>query len=69
MIANVNPSVMQRAYNTVILPSGRRLSPAVCTFDGQGRVTSVELLTKELPFVEWIGGTLDLSAQTALETT
>lgn len=54
---------LRRAYNLVVMPDGQHIAPAVCTFDEQGLVVSVEELHKELPFVEWVGGKLDLSVK------
>lgn len=51
---------LRRAYNLVVMPDGQRIAPAVCTYDAQGFLVSVEALCEELPFVEWVGGTLDL---------
>lgn len=56
---------LRRGYNLVIMPDGRRIAPAVCTFDDQGRVVSVERLTSELPFVVWEGGIMDLLVKKA----
>ncbi len=56
---------LRRGYNVVIMPDGQRIAPAVCTFDEQGRVISVEHLTSELPFVVWKGGIMDLFAKKA----
>ncbi|MBQ9286285.1 MAG: hypothetical protein IJ209_08405 [Bacteroidaceae bacterium] len=56
----------RRAFNLVVMPDGSRIAPAVCTFDKQGTVVSVESLNEELPFVEWVGGKLYLRQKMAL---
>ena len=56
---------LRRGYNVVIMPDGQRIAPAVCTFDEQGRVISVEHLTSELPVGGWKGGIMDLFAKKA----
>lgn len=49
-----------RAYHTLILPDGRERSLMVVDFDDDGQVAGYHPLTTEEPFVEWVGGTLDL---------
>ena len=49
-----------RAYHTLILPDGRERSLMVVDFDDAGQVAGFHPLTREEPFVEWVGGTLDL---------
>lgn len=49
-----------RAYNKVILPDGTMHLQHVVVTDADGCVADHYPLTAELPFIEWIGGTLDL---------
>ena len=53
---------MQKAYHTLILPDGTTHHLVVVCFDQNGRFLSFHPLQKEEPFVEWVGGTLDLRA-------
>ena len=52
-----------RAYHRLILPDGTTQSLSVVRFDDAGRYLSHHPLSGEEPFVEWIGGTLDLRYQ------
>ena len=47
--------------NDVITPDGEILSPAVVEIDN-GMVQQWYRLDLELPFTEWIGGTIELQA-------
>ena len=49
-----------RAYHSLILPDGTTQSLSVVRFDDAGRYLSHHPLSGEEPFVEWVGGTLDL---------
>lgn len=49
-----------RAYHHLILPDGTTESLSVVHFDDEGRYLSHHPLKGEEPFVEWVGGTLDL---------
>ncbi len=50
----------KRAYHHVIAPDGQTLSQCIVEFDPQGRAVRWYTFAHEEPFVEWIGGTLDL---------
>ncbi len=47
--------------NDVITPDGEILSPAVVEIDN-GKVLQWYRLDMEMPFTEWIGGTIELQA-------
>ncbi|MGN0226056.1 MAG: hypothetical protein ACI4A7_08300 [Prevotella sp.] len=47
--------------NDVITPDGEILSPAVVEIDN-GKVQQWYRLDMEMPFTEWIGGTIELQA-------
>ena len=47
--------------NDVITPDGEILSPAVVEIDN-GMVQQCYRLDMEMPFTEWIGGTIELQA-------
>lgn len=47
--------------NDVITPDGEILSPAVVEIDN-GKVEQWYRLDMEMPFTEWIGGTIELQA-------
>lgn len=47
--------------NDVITPDGEILSPAVVEIDN-GKVEKWYRLDMEMPFTEWIGGTIELQA-------
>ena len=47
------------AVNSVVTPEGTVLSPAVIEFE-EGVVAKVYPLERELPFTEWLGGTVTL---------
>ena len=47
--------------NDVITPDGEILSPAVVEIDN-GMVQQWNRLDMEMPFTEWIGGTIELQA-------
>ena len=49
-----------RAYNRVLFPDGTAQKLVVVCFDDSGRFISHHPLTAEEPFVEWVGGSLDL---------
>jgi hypothetical protein len=49
-----------RAYHRLILPDGTTESLSVVRFDDEGCYLSHHPLSGEEPFVEWVGGTLDL---------
>ncbi len=55
--------LIRKAYNTVIQPDGEYIMPAICIFDKEGNILSVEVLTEEQPYTEWVGGTLDLRSR------
>jgi len=50
----------RKAYHTLILPDGTEHQQVIVDFDDDGQLVSFHPLTKEEPFVEWVGGTLDL---------
>ncbi len=50
-----------KAYNTLILPDGTHHNLVVVHFNKNGQYQGFHPLIAEEPFVEWIGGTLDLS--------
>lgn len=49
-----------RAYHTIILPDASVMKMAVACFDNAGCFVDCHPLESEEPFVEWVGGTLDL---------
>ena len=52
---------VKRAYHKLILPDGTVHTMVVCNIDdATGRLLDFHALCGEEPFVEWIGGTLDL---------
>ena len=53
--------MIRKAYHKLILPGGDTCSMVVVCFDDSGHYLSHHLLQAEEPFVEWHGGTLDLS--------
>ncbi len=53
----------KRGYHHVITPDGQILAQCIVEFDLQGRAVRWYTFTQEEPFVEWIGGTLDLRDQ------
>lgn len=54
---------MQKAYHRLVLPDGTVHQQVVVCFDADGRFLSFHPLVGEEPFVEWVGGTLDLQIQ------
>ena len=50
----------RRAYNKVYLPNGRVVTQCVVVTDADGQILDCYPLDGEQPFVEWIGGTMDL---------
>ena len=50
----------RKAYHQLILPNGEVCHMAVVLFDDSGHYLSHHSLQAEEPFVEWVGGTLDL---------
>lgn len=53
----------RRAYHRLILPDGSVHELVVVEFDEQDDYLSHHPLRGEEPFVEWVGGTLNLSNQ------
>ncbi|MBQ6190062.1 MAG: hypothetical protein IJK45_07830 [Bacteroidaceae bacterium] len=53
----------RRAYHRLILPDGSVHELVVVEFDEQDNYLSHHPLRGEEPFVEWVGGTLNLSNQ------
>ncbi|MBQ7443662.1 MAG: hypothetical protein IJS59_07355 [Bacteroidaceae bacterium] len=52
---------MLRAYHRLIMPDGQEHTMVVCHIDdATGVLIDYHPLQGEEPFVEWIGGTLDL---------
>ena len=51
---------MKRAYHQIILSDGTVIPMAVAHFDSHGQFTGCHPLQGEEPFVEWVGGTLNL---------
>lgn len=54
---------MKRGYHHLILPDGHREDMVVVVTDEEGQYVSHHPLRGEEPFVEWVGGTLNLSSQ------
>ncbi|MCR5779591.1 MAG: hypothetical protein K6G70_03500 [Bacteroidaceae bacterium] len=52
---------MKRGYHTLVMPDGTCHHLVVVEFSDDGRFLSFHPLVGEEPFVEWVGGTLDLS--------
>jgi len=52
--------MVARAYHKLILPDGEIQKMAVVSFDDNGNYAGHHFLRGEEPFVEWVGGTLDL---------
>ncbi len=50
----------KRGYHHVITPDGQTLTQCIVVFDQQGNPVQWYPFTHEEPFVEWVGGTLDL---------
>ena len=53
----------QRAYHTLILPDGSTHRLVIVETDDNDVFTGFRPIRTEEPFVEWIGGTLDLRYQ------
>ncbi len=51
----------KRGYHRVITPDGNCLTQCIVVFDWQDKPVRWYPFIHEEPFVEWIGGTLDLS--------
>lgn len=47
------------AANRVVMPDGKEFVPGVVELDGEC-VESVARLEQELPFTEWLGGTIEI---------
>lgn len=59
---------MLRAYHKLILPDGTTRTMVVCNIDeATGQLLDFHPLQGEEPFVEWIGGTLDLKNQASTQ--
>ncbi len=55
------PPIRRIAANSVVLPDSSVLNLAVLELE-EGIVTKVSPLERELPFTEWIGGSVTLHA-------
>ena len=55
---------MLRAYHKIILPNGEEHNMVVCRFDdGTGTLIEFHHLEHEEPFVEWVGGIMDMKKE------
>ncbi|MCF0202113.1 MAG: hypothetical protein HUK08_01995 [Bacteroidaceae bacterium] len=54
------PRTIKRAYNTIIY-NGITYRQAIAEYTADGKLLQVYEFNEEEPFVEWIGGTLEVN--------